>query len=43
MDFKSICQNKTKNDWAKYSLTKLFLDVLFVNVCGYHESMLLIR
>ena len=28
MDFKSICQNKTKNDWAKYSLTKLFLVVL---------------
>ena len=28
MDFKSICQNKTKNDWAKYSLTKFFLVVL---------------
>ena len=28
MDFKSIYQNKTKNDWAKYSLTKLFLVVL---------------
>ena len=27
----------------KYSLTKFMLDVLFVNVCGYHESMLLIR
>ena len=38
---KSICQNKTKNDYAKYSLAKL--DVLFVNACGYHESMLLIR
>ena len=28
MDFKSICQNKTKNDWAKYSLTKIMLVVL---------------
>ena len=39
MDFKSICQNKTKNDWAKYSLTKLFLHMPTVIVSSDNKSM----
>lgn len=37
---KSICQNKTKNDCAKYSLAKLFLYMSFVNMCADNKGII---